>query len=447
MTEIRSDVVVVGAGLAGLSAAELLVDHGLDVRILEARERVGGRTYSKRMAGESVDLGAEHVGPKHRRVRQLADRLGIGYESSGLLAAKTRWQYGGTDKVSALPPVPPRELAHSVRALARLTRLARHVPVETPWMAPSAAMYDRISLADWLDAERIEGRAREVHETIWRDGFTVATRRISMLHILWAARRSGGVLAAIRDTVGYHLEGGTQSLALGLARRLGSRVELEKPVATIEQDDDEVCVAVDNGAAYRARHALVCVPITTLSQIKFSPRLPDELEEAQQELAFGNATTIIVGHPAASDPGYGFVSGNEHLGVAWRRGPTAKNKFHDVAEKDVPLMARTLAEASGIPTAGLEVDSIAWSREPFSRGTYVNFAPGQLTQLGPHLRRPHGRVRFAAAERSTWPTFMEGAVESGQNTAADLVRIVNDSGRPGRRVVSARAATAGRGKS
>src|SRR5918999_5380299 len=176
------DVIVVGAGLAGLTAAEELAGRGLDVAVLEARDRVGGRTCSRRVAGQAVDMGAEHVGPGHRRVLALARRVGVRTEPSRLLSATARWRLGGADKVGRLPPLTAREAASAVKVLGRLARLSRRVPAERPWSAPPA--FDRISLADWLEAQRLRGRARALHEALWQDGFAARTDRISMLHVL-----------------------------------------------------------------------------------------------------------------------------------------------------------------------------------------------------------------------------------------------------------------------
>jgi monoamine oxidase len=417
-TERRPDVVVVGAGLAGLVATEELVGRGLDVVVLEARDRVGGRSCSRRIAGQAVDMGAEHVGPEHRRVLALAKRLGIRLEDSGLIAARARWQLGGTDKVGHLPPLSPRELASAVKVLARLALLCRRFPVDQPWAAPSAPMFDRISLADWFDSERLRGRARELHESMWQDGFAAEAERISMLHVLWTIRRSGGLVAGLRDALGYRLEGGTQSLALQLARRLGSRVELGRVVERIEQDEDEVSVVTDDGERREAAQAIVCVPVPTLRRIEFAPALPERLEQAHEELSFGRVTTIVVGAPSATDRGFGFVTGNERFGTAWRRGKTAKAKILDADPDAVAELTGEVARAFGLPATGLEAESVAWPDEPFTTGSYMNFAPGQLTRFGPHLRTPHGRIHFAAAERSSWPIFMEGAIESGSRAAA-----------------------------
>jgi monoamine oxidase len=429
VAENRTDVVIVGAGLAGLTAAEKLVSDGYRVVVLEARDRVGGRTCSRVVAGHPVDMGAEHVGPHHRRVLALAQRLGVTKEPTRVLGQKARWQMAGADRVSHLPPMSARELAGAAKVLARLARLARHLPVDAPWEVTAAGELDRLSLADWLESTKTRGRARELHELMWQDGFTTGVERISMLHLLWTIRRSGGLIASLRDALGWRLKGGTQTLALELASRLGDRLRLASSVARIEQDPTAVSVVCEGGQELTASRAIIAAPIPSLPRILFSPGLPEEMERAHAELRFGQATTVVVGSTAAEAPRFGHVTGNPSFGSAWRRGPTAKAKVLGLSSGAHDAVAREVAQASQIPSDDFETATLDWPAERFTRGTYINFAPGQLTQLGPHLRRIHGRVHFAAAERSSWSMFMEGAIESGQRAAAEIAV----SARPGAR--------------
>ena len=416
-----ADAIVVGAGLAGLTAADLLRTRGLDVRALEARSRVGGRTFSRQLAGQAVDLGAEHIGAGHRGMLALAKRLGIEVADSGLYRAKTRWQVGGRDKTGNLPPGSVRDLARTAHLMSGLARRARRLPVDEPWRAPSARELDQISLAEWLDQARISGPIREAHDALWEDGFTVETERISLLQVAWTIRRAGGLINSIRDTILYEVKGGTQTIAEALAATLHPNLLLDHPVTRIDQDGETVAVTTADGSVHEARQLVLAVPVPTVNAIEFSPQLPDEIDEAHTQIGFGRATTIIVGSASAAKAPFGFVIGSPTYGAAWRRGPTAKTKPPDIPKTRVPEVAREVAEGAAIPNFDLEIASQDWTDEPYTRGSYVNFKPGQLTRFGPHLRRSHGRVHFAAAERSSWPTFMEGALESGRRAATAVM--------------------------
>lgn len=422
MSEGKVDVVVVGAGLAGLTAATELADRGLSVTVLEARSEVGGRTRSRSIAGQAVDLGAEYVGPNHARVRRLASRLGLNVRRSGVLSARTKWELSHPPQIGHLPPIPARDRAKVVTTFARWTRAARRLPVDRPWASPHAAQLDAISYAEWLDAQRLSGAARRQLELLAEDTMIKDAEHLSMLHWLWMIRRSGDVVTAFRDIMGARVDGGTQQLALGLATRLGNRVELERPVARLEQDQTEVVVETQDRERRHARHAIVCVPLPAVLRLDFSPALPDALEEARQALSssFGEGTTVVVGAPAAAPARFGLVVGNEHFGSGWRRGSTAKANVRYAPANTADTLAAVLAHAADIPEEDRETRSVTWSDDPFIGGTYVVFEPGQLTRYGPLLTRAHGRIHFAAAERSTWPDFMEGAIESGSRAAADV---------------------------
>jgi monoamine oxidase len=413
------DVIVIGAGLAGLTAAERLVDRAFDVGLLEARSRVGGRTWSGEVAGQAVDFGAEHVGPHHHRVRALARRLGLKLKGSGELSGRSHWELAGRETTGRVPPLGAPDVAGLIRALTRMSRLARRIPVEEPWRAPSGPALDAISLADWLDQVGASQDVREFLTVTFVQSMTKPADRISMLHLLWLARRSGGIIAGFRDALGPRVEGGTQQLALGVAKRLGSRLELGKVVAGVEQSGRGVEVSTRDGERRAARRVIVCVPIAALARLEFSPGLPEELEESRKVLSFGRATALIVGTQGAPSGRIETAMGGA-LGYGWRRGNTAKCIVVDGSRLDAERLAAPLARATDLPPENLEIRAVAWTDEEFSGGTYVCFEPGELTRFGPHLTSPHGRVHFASAERSTSSVFMEGAIESGERAAAEV---------------------------
>ena len=124
--------------------------------------------------------------------------------------------------------------------------------------------------------------------------------------------------------------------------------------------------------------------------------------------------SVVVAAPAPPRARHRLVTGADDPPLAWRSDGGAKGIFLDDATPDgTPDRVDRLCEAFGFDPASVEAETVDWARDPFAGGTYVVFEPGQLVRHGPHLRRPHGRVEFAGAERSSWPDSMEGAVESG----------------------------------
>ena len=416
------DVVVVGAGLAGLTAASRLEEASLRVAVLEARDEVGGRTRSRRLAGQVVDLGGEFVGPHHRRVRALARELDVPVRSSGLARARTQWLIDQGRRVGSLPPLSVTEALAAVRALRGLARRARSVPPDEPWRAPGAAELDSRSAREWLEERSGGGRAYRLIAALLEGLATVRLEQLSLLHVLWWIARPGGPIAAMRDVNAMRPSGGAQELSRRLAARLREPVRLSTPVRGVRQlDGGALLVEGRGGAQWRTRCAVVCVPLPAVEAIAFDPPLDDAQRALHRELRFGRATSVVVAGEGPPRARHGLVVGGDELPLAWRAGHGAKGLFlGEDGEEGTPALAGRLARAFGLSAPPAETEAVRWAQEPFVGGTYVAFAPGQLVRHGPHLRRPHGRVHFAGAERSSWPDSMEGALESG-TLAADRV--------------------------
>ena len=260
---IRADVVVVGAGLAGLTAARTLASRGLRIVVLEARERVGGRTLSHPLLGDQVDLGAQWVGPTQGRVLALARELGVATfpqfhaGNKVLLLGGRRSLYPRT-----VPSLPLLGLLSLQLAISRLDWLARQVPLERPYAARKAAAWDKLSVADWLARHVRRDDARAILRIAVNAIFAAEPEDLSLLFFLFYLRSGGGLIKLSEVRGGAQqdrLAGGAQQLAQRLAEALGERVMLGSPVTAIEQNDHAVTVSTP-GARYQARAAIVALP-------------------------------------------------------------------------------------------------------------------------------------------------------------------------------------------
>src|SRR5215207_3410764 len=285
------DVVVVGAGLAGLTAARELSGAGLDVQVLEARERVGGRTLS-RSVGEHpedvVELGGQWVGPTQHEVLGLARDLGIDtyptHTKGRNLFEDNRGKvkrYRGT-----IPMLGPLVMLDYGRADLKLKRLIKRIDPDAPWEAERAERLDEQSFATWIRRVAKTKTAREALATVCRAVFAVEPADVSLLHVLFYATAADG-WDDLLDTEGGaqqdRLVGGTQQLSVRMAEELGDRVQLSAPVRSIRSDGDGVVAG-----EIRARRVIVAVPPALAGRIEYDPPLPGPRDQLTQRMPMGS---------------------------------------------------------------------------------------------------------------------------------------------------------------
>jgi monoamine oxidase len=455
----REDVVVVGAGLSGLIAAREVVRAGHSVAVIEARDRVGGRMLSHPIAGSSevVDLGAEFVGPTQNYIRALVGELGIETFPSFAagrnvyVAGGVRTTYVDTGPTGQAPP-DLGALADLLLATSQLDSLSLHVPVDAPWEAARAGEYDGQSLETWLRHNTTASRPfMNLAAAGLRPVFGTELREVSLLFALFLIAASGdeGTPGTFERNFSTrhgaqqdHVVGGTQGIALAVARQLGRRVVLRSPVRRIVSSAGHVDVISDR-YVNRARHVIVALPPTLAGRIQYEPALPALRDGLTQRLPQGHLLKVqaIYDRPFWRDDGLNGASVSDvgPLNVTFDSSPASgtpgallgfvggdeARRFEVLSAPDRRAAAlASLGRAFG-PQALSPIDYIEmdWAAEPYTRGCPLAIpAPGVLTTYGRALREPVDRIHWAGTETATyWNGYMDGAVRAGERAASEVL--------------------------
>ncbi len=456
------DVVVAGAGYSGLNAARHLVSAGLDVLVLEARDRVGGRVWTEvTPGGATVDHGGQWLGPTQDHLAALATEFEVPTFPTWVEGANLEVRDGTRHEFTGLVPTSDADAsADAIAALLDLDLLAQEVSASEPWTHPDALALDQRTVASWME-EHVESRgARDLIGTAVLAVYGAEPSELSLLFALGYAHGGGSMSALIRTAGGAQetrFTGGAQQLALQLADELGERVVLDAPVLEVLHGPEGVTVvagrAADGGTTadggmrrswrVRARRLVVAMPPAVQGRIAFDPPLPGAREQLVQHAPMGSVTKVhaVYDRPFWRDEGLsgqliadtgalravfddspedaahgillGFIAGHQDRRLE-SAGPDGRRA----------LALEELAFAFG-PGAAEPVEFVEqrWSAEPFSRGGPVAcFAPGLLTGCGEALRTPVGPIHWAGTETATaWSGYIDGALSSGQRAAAEVV--------------------------
>lgn len=467
----RCDAVVIGAGLAGLNAAVHLQDAGVDVRVVEAQDRVGGRVRSMRELGGNLEAGGTYIGAAYRRMIAAAARHDVNLinvtPSLKFFREQDLVLDGAVIRQSEWPAHPANPFPDADRALMPWTfsrmLTARQNPLEEPqnWLDPEQAVHD-VSMYEWM-------RGLGLNDKTIRLGYGMNVsygedaHDISALQLLYraafsraqavssepAADRSGDnsvrsppPTTSSTGARGYTAADGVQRIPEAMVESLGHPVHYGRAARRIEDDGRMVTVRCADGTEYKAAHAVCALPFTVLRDIAFDPPLAGSQREAVASLPSQSMTQLYFAHKSEfweadefapslfTDTAAGMFSairnGSDPTEIsgfsAWVMGRNAAR--HDALPPEA-AGARVIDEIEAVrPAARGQLEFIgrqSWGADPFARGAWAYFRPGQITRFAAAMGAPHGRIRFCGEHLALANRGMEGAMESGESAAMGII--------------------------
>lgn len=444
----RADVIVVGAGISGLTAAWRLAQAGRSVRVLEASERVGGRTLNHRFAsGEVVEVGGQWVGPTQERILGLLKELDLATfplwnqgNNLTLFGGKLK-PYRGT-----IPRFAPHVLIDVWRAQLRLDRLAKQIPRDDPSRHPKAEIWDRMTFAEWIRRSLKTAHGRKVFELVSGAVFAGSPHDLSFLHVLFYVKSGTNLDTLLGVENGAQQDrilGGSQRICTVLAERLGDAVHLNQPVRALQQSASGVELITDD-TSHQAGRVIFAVPPTMLLRITQQPLLPGWRDQLLQRLPQGAVIKCMalydtpfwrargLSGQATSELGplrltfdNSVPGSNKGVLMGFIEGDEARHwSARDENERRAVVLecfARYFGPEALRP---LEYVDKCWADEAFARGCYAAlFPPGVWSNGAARLRQPFGRLHFAGTEMATrWMGYFDGAIEAAERAVEEVLR-------------------------
>ena len=457
-------VIVVGAGLAGLTAALCARDAGWSVVVLEARTRVGGRVHTQYGGVDGVafdrglraELGGESIDDSHTALLGLLRRFGIATErrpgSTSDRVGRGRFRYRGDTYTFAelMGLRAGRVLNDFLRIDDELLRLvdAHRVDPEHPEAARDASALDAQSFAAWLDTLDLAPEARFFADHANTSLYNTELTELSMLFVAQQVAATAGIPDAASETM--RVANGNATLPNAVAAELGDALIVDAPVTGVRVRSDGVTV-IAQSREYFGAHVIIALPPPPLRNVQFDPPLPERIAAAVRELDLGAATKVVNQFDTAfwrTGGQSGFSLTDLTYRVSWDAAdsydaPAALLTTYTTADNGRALAAldpvtridRVRAQLADVfPEAAATLSgpaaTVAWTEEPFTGGGYAVYRPGQVTAHWEPLRRGTHRILFAGEHLVAPAGYMDSAVRSGIRAAGMLPRIEGTGSAP-----------------
>jgi monoamine oxidase len=446
-TEAAIDVLVIGAGFAGLAAACKLVKAGSNVMVLEARDRVGGRAFTVAGHGVRYDLGGQWIGPRQNRILSLIRAYGLKtYPQFEKGRTILQWRKGLRAEFRVLiPDMRWRERASTLQLLFQLWWATRFVGYRLPDRQVGTSRWEGVSLADWIEARTQSAKVRELMTIICRGIFCCEPSTISAFFAFASMKACGGFKAVIDKRGGAQdsrVAGGIQPIAERMATELGGCLKLSCAAAEIKLGAGLVEVVTGSGC-FRARRLILAAPPSAWSRLTFSPALPPEKRDLASAMPMGSVIKCFIFYREAFWRERGqsgeVLSGRSPLSfvvdacfetgqpalVAFLFGDEARRCSEMGAERRRNIVLTELVNLFDDPQAAQAIDyrDYDWVADPETLGGYSGIlGPNGAAARMRCLREPWGPIHFAGTESADeWPGYFEGALQSGERAAAEVL--------------------------
>ncbi|MDJ0324488.1 NAD(P)/FAD-dependent oxidoreductase [Cryobacterium sp. PH31-AA6] len=450
MTTIERDIVIIGAGVSGLTAATELRKAGLTVAVLEARDRVGGRLWTDDVEGAMLEIGGQWVSPDQDALKETIAELGL--ETFARYRTGENVYINGQGERTLFEgeifPVSTETEGEILRLITLLDGLVAQTDPDRPWTHPRAKELDEISFGAWLEGETDDQEARDnIGMYIAGAMLTKPAYAFSTLQALLMAASAGSFsnLVDADFILDERVIGGLQQVPILLAERLGDDVHLGQAVRTLRWSERGV-VAVTDDLEVHARRVIVAVPPVLYSRISFEPALPRRQQQLHQHLSMGFVIKVhavyetpfwredgLSGtafspyelvHEAYDNTNFGDSRGTF---VGFVSDEAADEVFTLTPEERKTRILTSLSHYFGekalSPVVYYESD---WGTEEWTRGAYAaSFDLGGLARYGADLRTPVGPISFSCSDLAgKGYQHVDGAIRMGRETAAAIVASV-----------------------
>jgi monoamine oxidase len=426
------DIAVVGAGFAGLTVARELGNAGFDVVVLEARNRVGGRTWTDHRLGHELEMGANWIHWVQPHVWAEMTRYGRRIvrspkaEEVYWLGADGSTRTGTVEDVMALV-----EGGHD----ALLADVQEAIPRGVEPTVGSIHELDKFSIQDRFESVDIDPESRNANECIWVGHVNAPLDQAGLSYALRWTAVTGGYWRLSHDAAAtYRIEGGMNSLSQALAADVRGAIRLNTVVSSVVQDNDGVIVETGDGGRIRARRVVSTLPVNASAGIRFEPPLPEVWQRLAAETVASQGVKVWLRARGHLPRFFAYATQHSPLSIL-------KAEFYGTDEhgEDYTIIVGfgadhkriDIDDLEGIQAAvdvfrpGIEVTEVTghdWMKDPYSMNTWMTHRPGQLTESLEELQQPQARLHFASADNaSLWGGHVDGAIESGLREARRII--------------------------